>query len=68
MGTGTASAIHVAEIEGVSGVSAQQTLEFNNKSDEKMDVQWPDGQRLVFTRHDQGTDYVSIAQPVPGAS
>ncbi len=67
-GNGNGFRIHVAEIDGVGGVTAQQTFEFNDASDEEMDVQWlPDGQRLVFTRHDQGTDYVSIAHPVPGA-
>jgi hypothetical protein len=67
-GNGNGFRIHVAEIDGVGGVTAQQTFEFNEASDEEMDVQWlPDGQQIVFTRHDQGTDYVSIAQPVLGA-
>ena len=67
-GNGNGFRIHVAEIDGVGGVTAQQTFEFNGTSDEEMDDQWlPDGQRIVFTRHDQGTDYVSIAHPVPGA-
>lgn len=67
-GNGNGFRINVAEIDEAGGVPAQRTFEFDSTSDEEMDVQWlPDGQRLVFTRHDQGTDYVSIAEPVPGA-
>jgi dipeptidyl aminopeptidase/acylaminoacyl peptidase len=67
-GNGNGMRIHVAEIDGVGGVRDQQTFQFDSTSDEEMDVQWlPDGKRIVFTRHDQGTNYVSIAQPVRGA-
>lgn len=67
-GNGNGFRINVAEVDAAGGVTAQQTFEFDATSDEEMDVQWlPDGKRLVFTRHDQGTDYVSIAEPVPGA-
>jgi dipeptidyl aminopeptidase/acylaminoacyl peptidase len=67
-GNGNGMRIHVAEIDRVGGVTAQQTFEFDGTSDEEMDVQWlPDGRRIVFTRHDQGTDYVSIAEPIRGA-
>jgi hypothetical protein len=67
-GNGNGMRIHVAEIDRVGGVTAQQTFEFNSTSDEEMDVQWlPDGKRLVFTRHDQGTNYVSVVHPVSGA-
>ena len=67
-GNGNGFRIHVAEIDAVGGVTAQRTFVFDGTSDEEMDVQWlPDGRRLVFTRHDQGTDYVSIAEPVAGA-
>lgn len=67
-GNGNGFRIHVAEIDAVGGVTAQQTFVFDPSSDEEMDVQWlPDGKRIVFTRHDQGTDYVSIADPLTGA-
>ena len=67
-GNGNGFRIHVAEIDRAGGVLAQQTFEFDGTSDEEMDVQWlPDGEQIVFTRHDQGTDHVSIATLVPGA-
>jgi Tol biopolymer transport system component len=67
-GNGNGFRIHVAEIDAVGGVAAQRTLAFDATSDEEMDVQWlPDGKQIVFTRHDKGTDYVSIAEPVAGA-
>ncbi len=67
-GNGNGFRIHVAEIDAVGGVTAQRTFVFDPTSDEEMDVQWlPDGKRIVFTRHDQGTDYVSIADPITGA-
>jgi Tol biopolymer transport system component len=67
-GNGNGFRIHVAEIDAVGGVNAQRTFVFDGTSDEEMDVQWlPDGKRIVFTRHDQGTDYVSIADPIAGA-
>jgi Tol biopolymer transport system component len=67
-GNGNGMRIHVAEIDGIGGVTTQQTFEFNSYSDEEQDVQWlPDGKRLVFTRYDGGTNYVAIAEPVAGA-
>jgi hypothetical protein len=67
-GNGNGMRIHVAEVDQVGGVIAQQTFDFDPTSDEEQDVQWlPDGRRLVFTRHDQGTDYVSVAEPIQGA-
>ena len=67
-GNGNGFRIHVAEIDLAGGVTSQRTFEFDPGSDEEMTPQWlPDGKRLVFTRHDAETDYLSIAEPVAGA-
>ena len=68
-GNGNGFRIHVAEIDRQGGVAGQRTFEFDPSSDEEMSPQWlPDGKQLVFTRHDVDTDYLSIAEPIPGAS
>lgn len=67
-GNGNGMRIHVADIDRAGAVTSQGTFEFNSYSDEELDPQWlPDGKHLVFTRYDSGTNYVAIAEPVPGA-
>jgi Tol biopolymer transport system component len=68
-GNGNGFRIHVAEVDVAGRVTTQQTFEFNATSDEEMTPQWlPDGDRLVFTRHDVDTDYLSIAEPRTGTT
>jgi hypothetical protein len=68
-GNGNGFRIHVAGVDASGGISSQQTFEFDPSSDEELMPQWlPDANQLVFTRHDAGTDYVSIAEPLQGAT
>ncbi len=67
-GNGNGFRIHVAEVDRVGGVVQQDTFEFDDESDEEMDVAWmPAGDELVFLRHNDGTETLSIASPVRGA-